>query len=639
LADTSLIFNIIARDKTSATFDKIKAGAAVAGAAIGAALIGAAQQAIEKSKLDNLLAAQLGATPAQAKQLGALSGKVYAQGFGDDLTGVNEAIKAAAQNGLIDVKNAGSDAAQSVTKDLLTVGQVVGEDSERVSSAVSQMLRTGMAGSAQEAMDLIVRATQSGVNKSQDLLDTLNEYGTQFRKLGLDGPTAMGLLSQAIKAGARDSDTAADAIKEFSIRAVDGSKTTAQGFKDIGLNAKEMQGKIAAGGDTAAEAFSDVLQHLSAIPDPAKRSQAAVALFGTKAEDLGDSLFAMNMGDAADQMNGMAGATQKAAATASSGAAGWGTLGRQFQMALIDKLNAALPVVNAIFGFLQKNQAVIAPLATALGIFAVAIGIVTVAQWAWNVAMTANPIGVIVVAIGFLVGILIYLGVKTKFFQTIWQAVWGFMKAVGAWFAGPFANFFVMVWNKIVAFAKGVWAAVKLYFGFWKGVYVQIGTWALSAIKLITSKFTSLVNFFKSIPGKIGGALKNMFAPLWNGFRSFVNRLIAGWNGLHFGIPGFSFAGINVPGIEIGTPNLPFLDKGAGMVLSSGLAVIHRGERVTPAARVTPYRSGGDGGGGTLTIRGDGSRVANFLLEILREAIRDKGGDPVKVLSPRGAGA
>jgi hypothetical protein len=72
-----------------------------------------------------------------------------------------------------------------------------------------------------------------------------------------------------------------------------------------------------------------------------------------------------------------------------------------------------------------------------------------------------------------------------------------------------------------------------------------------------------------------------------------------------------------------------------GNVKDSGLAFIHRGERVTPAARVTPYRSTSEGGGGTITLRSDGSRLMNLLLEILREAIRDKGGDPVKVLTPR----
>jgi phage-related minor tail protein len=499
------------------------------------------------------------------------------------------------------------------------------------------MLKTGLAKSSEEAMDILVKATQNGVNKSEDLLDTMNEYGVQFKKLGLDGPHAMGLLSQAIKAGARDSDTAADAIKEFSIRAVDGSKTTAAGFKALGLPVKQTTEAFAHGGDIAAESFNSVLERLRAIPDPVKRSQVAVQLFGTKAEDLGQSLYAMNLDTAKQQMTGLKGATQQAANTAGQGASSWGNLGRQFQMALIDKLNAALPAANAVFGFIEKNSKWITPLATALGVLGVAIGIVTAVQWAWNAALAVSPVTWIILGIVALVAIIVVVATKTKFFQTIWNAVWGFMKGVGAWFAGPFVNFFKAVWSYIVAFAKGVWNAIKTYFGFWFGIYKAIGQGAWNAVKFIYDKFMWFIKFVLSIPGRINRALGNLFAPLWNGFRGFVNRLIAGWNGLHFGIPGFSFGPVHIPGVEIGTPNLPFLDRGAGMVRSSGLAVIHRGEKVTPAARVTPYRATSEGGGGGLTIRGDGSRVANFLLEILREAIRDKGGDPVQVLSPRGA--
>lgn len=634
MADTSVIFNIIAKDKTTSTFDKIKTGAAVAGAAIGAVLMSGVNAAIEKSKLDNKLAAQLGATPAQAKQLGKLSGQVYAAGFGEDLPQVNVAIKAAAQNGLLDIKNASAETAQAVTKNLLTVADVLEEDTDRVSSAVSQMLRTGMAKSSEEAMDLLVKATQNGVNKSQDLLDTMNEYSTQFRKLGIDGPQAMGLMSQAIKAGARDSDTAADALKEFSIRAVDGSKTSAQGYKMLGLNAKEMTAIMAKGGEDAAGGLATVLNRLREMKDPVKQNAAATALFGTKAEDLGKSLFAMNVDGATDEMYGMKGATAAAAAQASAGAASWGNLGRQFQMALIDKLNMALPVVNAVFGFMQRNSSWVGPLATGLGTLAIAIGIVTAAQWAWNAAQALSPTTWIIAGIVALIAIIVVVATKTRFFQTIWEHVWGFMKGVGAWFAGPFAGFFVMLWHKIVAFAQGAWNAVKMYFGFWFGMYKKIGTWAADAVRFINSKFSSFINFIYGIPGKIGGRLRNLFSPLWQGFRGFINRIIAGWNSLHFGIPGFSFAGIHVPGISVGVPRLPSLAVGAGMVKQSGLAMIHRGEKLTPAARVTPYRSTSESDGATLTIRGDGSRVAAFLLEILREAIRGKGGDPVKVLTP-----
>lgn len=633
MADTSLIFNIIARDKTGSTFDKIKTGAAVAGAAIGAVLMSSISAAIDKGKIDNKLAAQLGATPAQAKMLGKLSGSVYAQGFGEDMPQVAAAIKAAGQNGLIDIKTATAETAAVATKNLLTVGNVLEEDSDRVASAVQQMLRTGLADSSEEAMDILVKATQAGVNKSGDLLDTVNEYGTQFRKLGLDGPTSMGLLSQAIKGGARDADTAADALKELSIRAVDGSKTSAQGFKLAGLDAKEMTAKFAAGGDSAAEAFSDTLEAIKKIKDPVKQNAAAVALFGTKAEDLGQSLFAMDMGDAADQMKDFKGATNQAATTAANGVASWGNLGRQFQMAIIDKLNVMLPIVNKVFGFFERNSQWLGPLATGLGVLGVAIGIITAAQWAWNAALALSPVTWIIAGIVALVAVIVIVATKTKFFQTIWNAVWGFMKGVGAWFAGPFAGFFVSLWNKLVLGFNIVKDKIGSAINSVKDFFNRWGQASVIVKDRIVNGLTNMVNFIKGIPGKIRSALSNLFAPLWNGFKGFINKLISGWNSLHFGIPGFSFAGIKVPGVEVGVPRLPMLDKG-GHVTAEGMAYIHRGETVTPTAKVTPYRGGNGEAHATLTLKSDGSRLMNLLLEILREAIRDKGGDPVKVLTP-----
>lgn len=636
MADVSLIFNIIARDKTSEAFNQVKAGAAAAGAAIGAVLMAGVMAAIDKSRLDNKLAAQLGATPGQAAALGKLSGQVYAAGFGDDMPQVTTAIKDAAQNGLIDIKNASSDASQAATKNLLTVSSVLEEDTARTSAAISQMLRTGLAGSAEEAMDLLVAASQKGVNKSQDLLDTVNEYGAQFQKLGLDGPTSLGLLSQAIQAGARDSDFAADAIKEFSIRAVDGSKLSAKAFKDLGMDAKGMTATFAAGGPDAAAGFDAVLRKLKEIKDPVKQNEIAVALFGTKAEDLGKSLFAMNVPTASKQLGDLKGATGRAAATASQGAASWSALGRQFQMALVDKMNAALPAVNAVMGFMQRNSSWIGPLATGLGVLAIAIGVITVAQWAWNAALAVSPVTWIIAGIVALVAVIVLVATKTRFFQTIWQHVWGFLKGVGAWFAGPFANFFIMLWGKIKAVFTGIKNIVMFvvngvvaYFRFLWNFYSKIIGWILT-------KAGQLINFFRSMPGKLGGVLKNLFAPLWNGFKGFVNRIISGWNNLSFTVGGGSFMGIDIPRVTISTPNIPYLATG-GRVRQTGLAVVHRGEEIHKGAVVS--RTGAGTGtasrGATITIRGDGSRMANLLLELLREAVREKGGDPVKVLTPR----
>lgn len=637
MADTSLIFNIIARDKTKGGFDQVKAGAAAAGVAVGAVLVAGIAQAMEKSRLDNKLAAQLGATPAEAKKIGQISGQVYAAGFGEDLPAVNAAIKAAAQNGLIDIKTASAETAAAAAKNLLTVGTVLEEDSERVSSAVSQMLRTGLAKSSEEAMDLLVKATQNGVNKSQDLLDTMNEYGTQFRKLGLEGPAAMGLMSQAIQAGARDSDTAADALKEFSIRAVDGSKATTAGFKAIGLDAQVMAAKIAKGGSSASEALDQTLDYLSSIPDPVKRSAAAVQLFGTKAEDLGDALYAMDPSTAAKALGQVGGATAKAAAQASAGAAGWSTLGRQFQMALVDTLNKALPVVNAVFGFMQRNSSWVQPLATGLAVLAVVIAVVVAAQWAWNAALAVSPVTWIIIGIVALIAVIVIIATKTTWFQAAWEATWGFLKKVGAWFAGPFANFFVRGWQMAVGAFNRAKASIMGNINMVRGFFLKLWNTFQSINQKIILAVAKMIVAFQNAPGKIRGALGNMFSGLWTGFKSIVNRIIGGWNRLSFGIPGISFAGISVPGVSVGTPDIPYLATG-GRIQSDGLIYAHAGETVTKKAQVSrtgPGTGSGSGGGGaTITVNGSNAKVVRVLLELLREGIRDKGGDVVKVLTP-----
>lgn len=283
-------------------------------------------------------------------------------------------------------------------------------------------------------------------------------------------------------------------------------------------------------------------------------------------------------------------------------------------------------VITAIVaGFVAFN--------VALKLYALYTGIATAVQWAYNVALTANPIGIIIVAIGALIALIIYLATKTQFFQTIWGAVWGFMKMIGAWFAGPFAGFFVRTWNTIVQGWNFLKASFMFGVNYIKGLLVSWSNYVARIAQNIINRFMAVVNFVRSAPGRIAGSLRNMFNGLWEGFRNVVNMIISGWNNLSFGIPSFSFAGHTIGGMSVGTPDIPYLAKGAGSVQQSGLAFIHRGESVTPAARVSPYRSTGGGGGGTLIIKGDGSRVAAFLLEVLREAIRDKGGDPVKVLT------
>ncbi|MBD2760076.1 phage tail tape measure protein [Yimella sp. cx-573] len=286
-------------------------GMAAAGAAAGGLFITALWGALEQGNLKAKLTAQLGLTGPQSKAAGEAAGKLFAGGYGEGLEDIGEAITAVVRN-IDGMRDASSDALADIAGKASTLATVFGEDLTASTRAVSQMIRTGLVKDAGEAFDLLTTGMQNGANAAEDLSDTYIEYGTQFRKMGLDGKDALGLMSQGLQAGARDADLVADAVKEFSIRAIDGSDSTVEAFETIGVSADDMTGKLAAGGTEARSGLQQILEGLRGIEDPAIRSQTAIALFGTQAEDLGDALYTLDLDTAADGLGDVAGATDRA---------------------------------------------------------------------------------------------------------------------------------------------------------------------------------------------------------------------------------------------------------------------------------------------------------------------------------------
>lgn len=497
---------------------RFSAVAAAAGLAVGAALSYGIAEALSQQDASRLLAAQLGASPAEAGRLGKLAGSLYASGFGANMEEVNEALRSVVQQGIEGLQSTDK-AIQDAAANVSNLAALLGEDANKVAQAVSQMLRTGLAKSATEAFDLLTAATQKGINKSEDLLDTMNEYGTEFRELGLAGPAALGLLSQAIQAGARDADTAADAIKEFSIRAQDGSKLSADAFAALGINAQTAFAAVSAGGAPSAAVLDQVLDKLRAMPANAERTALAVALFGTKAEDLGDALFAMNLDDAAAQLGGFEGAAQRAGDTmASSANAQVDTFVRSIKQDLVEAVAGAIPKLEALGGWLNRNQDVVVPLGiaigtlgtviwtvnTAIGVWSAvtaaanavglvsiartvaktaadiastvaaygvitAVGIWTAAQWLLNAAIgfALSPIGLVVIAIAALVAIVVLAWKNSETFRNIVLTAWDAIKTAS-----------VAVWNFIKPIFEAWWAFAQrmgaIYLWLWREIIVPV---------------------------------------------------------------------------------------------------------------------------------------------------------------------
>lgn len=293
---------------------------ALAGVSVGGLFVKALQQGMERERVLDTAQARLGVDDATMQKIGTAAGRAYVDAFGGSVEENIDTARRAIQAGLID-PNATAQETQAVISQLSGISDLMGEEIPAVARAAGQAIKTGIAVDAAGAFDLLAAAERNGLNVSEDVLDTVTEYGTQFRKLGLDGADAFGLINQAVKAGARDVDIAADAIKEFSIRVVDGSDSTNEAFETLGLNAEEMAAKFAAGGESARDATRQILAGLRGIEDPLERGQIAVGLFGTQWEDLGGAFDAFDLDTAAASLGKVAGAAQDALTTMGGNAA------------------------------------------------------------------------------------------------------------------------------------------------------------------------------------------------------------------------------------------------------------------------------------------------------------------------------
>ena len=207
---------------------------------------------------------------------------IYGNNFGESFEDIANAM-AEVQKQMSNLDDANL---QNITESAFVLRDTFGyEVTESVRAANSLINQFGI--DAKQAMNLIAQGAQNGLDYSGELLDTINEYSPQFQKLGMSAEDMFRIFQAGSDSGAFNLDKIGDAIKELSIRVVDGSDTTAAGFEAIGLNADEMTAKFAAGGQAAKEAFSETITGLSSMGDPLAQNQAGVALFGTMWEDLG----------------------------------------------------------------------------------------------------------------------------------------------------------------------------------------------------------------------------------------------------------------------------------------------------------------------------------------------------------------
>lgn len=244
----------------------------------------------------NQVAASTGAAGKELEGLRDVMEDVYAANYGDSVADVGDAVAMVNRN----MANLDQNGLTAATEGALALRDAFEYDVAE-STRAAEAIRKNFGSSAEEAFSLIAAGAQNGLDYSGELIDTINEYSSQFAKLGFDADGMFNILQAGADGTAWNLDKVGDAIKEFSIRAIDGSDSTVEAFASLGYNAEEIMATFAAGGEGANKAFFDVINTLMAVDDQVERDALGVALFGTMWEDLGT-----------EAMEAMAGASQAA---------------------------------------------------------------------------------------------------------------------------------------------------------------------------------------------------------------------------------------------------------------------------------------------------------------------------------------
>lgn len=524
----------------------------------------------------NTLSTQTGATAEELEEMQSIMDEIYNNNFGEDMDDIARAMATVKQQ-----TGATGKELQNLTEEALLMRDTFDMDvNESVRTANMLMKTFGLTG--EQAYSMIAQGAQKGLDKNGDLLDTINEYSVHFDQLGLSAEDMFNMLVNGAESGTFSVDKLGDAVKEFGIRVKDGTASdafkelglnvdeTTAAFGEGGEAAKAAMQKVTSalfavedpikqnqlgvamfgtmwedlGADgvkaltdlsgkvnSTTEALDKINQQkyndLESTLEGLKRSvqtklkepfsQAAEGI-QTNLADLANEISNGGMGDAIDRI-----------------AEGFGNLVTK----ATEVVTAALPkILEGLAWIADNGEAIVSVLAgigagfAAFKVASLIQGVVsafqafklanegaTIAQWAMNAAMNANPIVLIVTLVAGLVAAIVTFIATNEDARAALVNVWEAIKtAIGTVVEGIVTFFTETIpnaFNQVIDFVKGNWQGLLLllvnpFAGAFKLLYDNCEGFRNiinNLVEQIKTAFNGVVTFLKELPSKIWNAI------------------------------------------------------------------------------------------------------------------------------------
>lgn len=390
--------------------------------------------------------------------------------------------------------------------------------------AITQMMApSAIAKKAMNDLGISFTDAQGNMKKFPDILRDLNQAldklnpAEKAQKLkamfGASGAQAILPLLDSVKNKTNDTKVSWDAYAKAQEKAAGSTKKSTQSLKDqanemqknVGSSIEQLGGNWESLRNKSMKSFQGVngslIQNANQIMQWATTSNSGIAQFTRGFIGLSPSI-----GTATTSVGLFLRNAKTIAGTLSGGITG-----------ISNFIKVGVGIVQVASGAKTATAA--------FGALAESSKLASIAQWAFNSAILANPITWIVVGIAAVVAGLALFFTKTKTGQQMWSNFVSWLK--NAWqslvqVAQTVWNAIVQAFNTSVNAVKGAWNGISSFFSsLWQGI-----------VQVTKSIWSGLTQFFSQIANtvkNVWNVLASFFSGLWTGIVSVAKSI---WQGL-----------------------------------------------------------------------------------------------------------
>lgn len=387
------------------------------------------------------------------------------QKWTDLATGINQGVELVqkATDGLnfsVDVANLTTevqrmtdltgDALDDFVKRSRNIAAVYDEDATEIARAANAMTKQN-GKTFEENLALIESGYQRGANANGDFLDQLKEYQPFIKQLGLDQSEAIALIAQAGKKGIY-SDKAIDSLKEANMALREMQTPQVDALAGVGLKPEDIVGK------TPMEAIQLIAKQMQGASEQAKQLVLA-DIFKGAGEDAGQE-FVQGLASMDLDITKLPNVEQ-----AGAGFKGFFADLRTWAGQALGNVGIYAQELSPMLQFVAAAIPIVSTLSKVTWLQTIATKAAAAGQWLLNAAMTANPIGLIIVAIGALIGLITLAWNKFGWFRgaiyAAWEAIKGFAVAIKDMVIGRIKEIIIGITGigkALMHFFKGEWS-------------------------------------------------------------------------------------------------------------------------------------------------------------------------------------